>query len=830
MATQQLTTDNIQQGSQTPSLGRDSKNDDIAMFYDLADKKLKQTPNSTTYQIQNWEAKTYRKDPQFVVRNGGTYILIAPVPYVSSDFEAELAAGDWEATGGLTPEEREDFEELVGARDYTKEHTGFTNNQNIDVSYNSTARTVTLTGTFEAFYRDKKVTALVSGWVSDPHPDVAGDYFLLYNGTDFVWATSGIDLAELLMCYVQYGTVNMGIREPHGFMPNVTHEELHDVYGTYLKAGGDLSNYVLDSETIADRRPDVSATTVKDEDLPTIIPALTDGSYTHRYLSGSEVRTIVVGNDDIIPLAGSRPKWNENIAGTWSQTDFDDKDYGAVFVVGIPVTSDAESQQYRYLYVQPQIVSDKLKVIESVTSNDLVHGDSSALVSEFVFFAKIIVRYKGGDWKFISVEKLTGTRVSQVAAPGGDGLTAVSSDDTISGDGTPSNPQSVTGKLYNVAKTFSTTEDREGLTQNRVITHQNKDLTPAGLDDTKDYQMQIDTSSIIDSDPGVGRLRFNNATQGSATKLYINDNEYDNGFIIDPLSNLSSGAIISLKAVGDRTKWVNYEVSGITAATDYSKVTLIVKDKGVDFDNNDIVGVTIVSSNRTKLISATFVAGIADVDPGPGNFSYNNETQGSATRINISEETGLNAAVTIEMIKSLKAGATGVLECLSDSNKWATIKLSGDDINASTYSKLPLTVVNKGFDFAAGDQVAFVLLQTGNVATTITAAPTIAATVLNIDFENNNTFETTSEVPASANFSITLSNDSVARNAHIDLLITNAIVITLPANSLMQDDEDRWTPSPTYELSVDGGAGNSYELSFRKVGTKLKWILSNKFE
>jgi hypothetical protein len=116
----------------------------------------------------------------------------------------------------------------------------------------------------------------------------------------------------------------------------------------------------------------------------------------------------------------------------------------------------------------------------------------------------------------------------------------------------------------------------------------------------------------------------------------------------------------------------------------------------------------------------------------------------------------------------------------------------------------------------------------GSVTTQI-AAPTIAATVLGVDFDSKNNYETSAEVVASANFSIVLSNTANARNAQIDLHITNSIIITLPANSLMQDDEDRWTPTPTYQIAVDGLTGNSYELNMRKVGSKLKWILSQKF-
>jgi hypothetical protein len=144
------------------------------------------------------------------------------------------------------------------------------------------------------------------------------------------------------------------------------------------------------------------------------------------------------------------------------------------------------------------------------------------------------------------------------------------------------------------------------------------------------------------------------------------------------------------------------------ARTFYSSiVSLATANRVVKLPDKDG---TIAFLDDTPLINATFDTGTADADPGAGNFRYNNATQSAATQININEETGLNAAITIEILDSLKNGATAKLECLTDINKYAVVKLSADAINASTFTKLPLDVVSKGFDFEAGDQVAFVLL------------------------------------------------------------------------------------------------------------------------
>lgn len=359
---------------------------------------------------------------------------------------------------------------LQEARVYTGEPTGFTNNENIGISYSSTTRKVTLTGTYQAFYQGSEVAELANGWESEAHADIEDNYFLLYNGTSFEFATGPVDFGNLFICYIQYNTQRMAIRETHGFMPRQTHAELHEVIGTYMSAGGDLTEYILDSNTVADRRPYVSNTTVNDEDLRSIIGSLTSGLYTHRYLTGASVRSLDPGQTDIINLSGSQPYWNENIGGVWQQSLFTANYYGAIFIVGIPTTSDAESQQFRYMFVQPQEIFSTLLEAQLVNPSGLTHGDSTALVSEFVFFSRVVIQYKSGNWQIKSVQKLTGTKIAQVATPAGDYLSTVAVDgETITGDGKTSNPLFATGVFYNIAKTFKAILGVENLLANQTF-------------------------------------------------------------------------------------------------------------------------------------------------------------------------------------------------------------------------------------------------------------------------------------------------------------------------------------------------------------------------
>lgn len=333
---------------------------------------------------------------------------------------------------------------LLYDRETMKDPTGFTNNDAITVTYNSTTRKITLTGTFEAYYRGEKIAALVDGWESAAHATTLDKtYFLYYDGTNFVFSDSPWTFDALQIAYVQYGTSDkIAIKETHGFMDWHAHQEFHNTIGAYRTAGGTLTalSYALNSTTAADRRPLIDATTMYDEDLKHVINALSSESYTQKYLSGAGgTRTFVTGASDIIPVTGVTPYWNQYTGGAWQQTAMQNNEYAAVWLTAIPVTSDAGSQAYRYIWTQPQSVGT-LAQINALTTNDLNIGDTALLVSEFVFLAKIVIQMTGNDWQLVSVTNLTGNRYNQTGSPSGTYLSTVAHDATLTGSGTAGDP------------------------------------------------------------------------------------------------------------------------------------------------------------------------------------------------------------------------------------------------------------------------------------------------------------------------------------------------------------------------------------------------------
>ena len=92
--------------------------------------------------------------------------------------------------------------------------SGFFDPENVIVSYDSTTRKITLTGTTEAYFRGIKVTELIPGWESEPHPDTEGVYFLHYDGNNFIWDTVYPDFSTLHISVINYRSVTpFGNRE-----------------------------------------------------------------------------------------------------------------------------------------------------------------------------------------------------------------------------------------------------------------------------------------------------------------------------------------------------------------------------------------------------------------------------------------------------------------------------------------------------------------------------------------------------------------------------------------------------------------------------------------
>lgn len=310
-----------------------------------------------------------------------------------------------------------------------KDGSGFTNQNNIIIDYDGTTRKVTLTvpvgQTFDAKYKGVVIDELVPNWVSPAHADVTATYYLYYDGTQFQFNTTGwaTDFSVTQIAVVQYDAVaktGLCTRECHGFMEPEVHKSHHFDIGTTKLSGGAISNVTLNSTTATHRRPYVADTTLRDEDLESLVNALSTNSYCQRRLTGTAengTRTFQTAQTEFIKLSTNQPYWNEWTGSTWQDTLMTNNYFAAVFIVAIPAAHDANSQLYRLMWVQPQMQSPDFALIDELTSASLKHGEPSALVAEYNFIGKIIIKYIGGDWQVVKYETINGNRVMQSASP-----------------------------------------------------------------------------------------------------------------------------------------------------------------------------------------------------------------------------------------------------------------------------------------------------------------------------------------------------------------------------------------------------------------------------
>lgn len=325
---------------------------------------------------------------------------------------------------------------------YSKEWTWFTNPELITVTWDNSTRTVTLTQSGWVTYMYRSIlTTLTSPWTSSAHwTDTAQTYFLSSSDwVNFTWSTSPFNYYDIQVARARY--INGGwvyFRECHGLMQWQSHIENHNTIWTYLLSGWDLSNYTLASATL--KYPNTSTANIYDEDLPTANASNTSWTYTQHYISWSwATSNFVTWASAIVPVSWDQPYYNQFTGWSWQQTLVTDSNYMCVWQIAIPMASDTTSQAYRFVWIQWQ-ETWTLTQMQARTSWSLNLWSLSSIAQELVFINKVIIRYIGWNWSITQVDKLTGSKVSQTSAPAWNYLSSVTTDSTLTGSWTATDP------------------------------------------------------------------------------------------------------------------------------------------------------------------------------------------------------------------------------------------------------------------------------------------------------------------------------------------------------------------------------------------------------
>ena len=282
----------------------------------------------------------------------------------------------------------------------TKGLTGFVNPSDIGVSYNWTNRTITLTGVLDYYWRGDKHT-LVSPWISSAHANTVGKWMLYStDGETFAWSTTMWTFTDVMVSFVNRqatSTASFAICETHGTMDWLSHVENHQVNGTYLLSGGKATagTYTLNTATDVANSPGFDLARLKDEDRETNIAAWTQGTYTKMYIGVSNTSIFNIASSFPFVSAGSYLQVNNALTG--AMTDGINNRFYNVYQILVPCTSDADSQKFRTVFLQPQKAHTAQVDAEAETVNGLLFGELETLTPEFKVYSRITYTTSAGD-------------------------------------------------------------------------------------------------------------------------------------------------------------------------------------------------------------------------------------------------------------------------------------------------------------------------------------------------------------------------------------------------------------------------------------------------
>lgn len=105
------------------------------------------------------------------------------------------------------------------------------------------------------------------------------------------------------------------------------------------------------------------------------------------------------------------------------------------------------------------------------------------------------------------------------------------------------------------------------------------------------FRYAFDGSATSAADPGAGLIRYNNATQASATALYVDNVASDGTSLATFFGTLTAGWVSFVK-LNDPDVWQLFRFTAIADSTGYRTLTVTNQASAGSFDNADVMLVT----------------------------------------------------------------------------------------------------------------------------------------------------------------------------------------------------------------------------------------------
>ncbi len=183
----------------------------------------------------------------------------------------------------------------------------------------------------------------------------------------------------------------------------------------------------------------------------------------------------------------------------------------------------------------------------------------------------------------------TGATGSQ-GATGTQGATGVTGFDGAVGATGAQGASGATGPTGNTGTQGSTGATGAGSTGATGATGITGATGPRGFAGGDTFTYTFDNSSTADSDPGNGKLKFDNATVSSVTKIFIDLLDSNSTDVTNWLDSMNGG-VVKLFNNSDPTKFAIFVVSSVTAVAGYRKlnVTYTTNAGSLDTTASDLI-------------------------------------------------------------------------------------------------------------------------------------------------------------------------------------------------------------------------------------------------
>lgn len=308
----------------------------------------------------------------------------------------------------------------------TKAFTWFVDNLNITVTWNSTNRTVILThATLVEYYWRGSYVSLTNSWTSAAHGTDTSKIYYLYS-TDwatFAWSETKWDYYNIQVSLAFYDTTNskwIYTREIHWTYDYESHIIDHNNIGTFRMSGWNLTDwtYVPNTSTDVAITPWFDQALIYDEDLPSIIPAWIQWTYTTVYIWAAWVATF--WTTDSFPFKYTAAWYiNYNNTTAWTLVQWATLKHYNVYQILMPVASDADSQKFRTILLQPQNEYGTLVAAEGEDFRSLNLWNLVSMAAEFVVYTRLTYSTNAsyattGKVQLSSIMYLSWSKASQV--------------------------------------------------------------------------------------------------------------------------------------------------------------------------------------------------------------------------------------------------------------------------------------------------------------------------------------------------------------------------------------------------------------------------------